>query len=325
MENLLPGEHPVHVAPDGVDLAVVEDESVGVGPLPGGVGVGGEAGVDAGNGAAVLLVLQIQVEPAQLIHQEHALIHNGPAGQGGDVGVVVGLLKDPAGDVQLPVKVQPFLHPLRAADKGLLDVGHLVQRLLAQDFRVDGHLAPAQKLHALLGHNDLEHLLGLVAPQGVLGEEEHAHAVIPLAAQLNAQFGRLRGEKAVGDLEQNAHAVAGLSLGVPAGPVLQLFHNAQGVVYRLVTLTPLDVYHHADAAGIVLKLGIIEALLVIALLSILSLHTHSLPSRSCYGLAAGVRPVGMAARRPDYVRCRLPYHSTEDTCPSMEDYPKNEG
>ena len=75
--GLLPGQHAVGVAPDGVDLAVVQDQAIGVRPLPAGGGVGGEAGVHHGNGAFKLLLLQIQIEFAQLTHQEHALVHQG--------------------------------------------------------------------------------------------------------------------------------------------------------------------------------------------------------------------------------------------------------
>ena len=57
--GFLPGKHPVGVAPNGVDLAVVEDQTVGMGTLPAGGGVGGEPGVDHGDGAFVVLLLQI--------------------------------------------------------------------------------------------------------------------------------------------------------------------------------------------------------------------------------------------------------------------------
>ena len=57
VHGLLPGQHPARVAPDGIDLPVVEDEAVGVGPLPGGVGIGGEPGVDQRDGGRAVLTL----------------------------------------------------------------------------------------------------------------------------------------------------------------------------------------------------------------------------------------------------------------------------
>ena len=62
----------------------------------------------------------------------------------------------------------------------------------------------------------------------------------------------------MGDLEQDAHAVAGLALGVLAGPVLQLLHDLQGVVHRGVAPAAPDVHHGADAAGVVLKPWVVQ-------------------------------------------------------------------
>ena len=61
------------------------------------------------------------------------------------------------------------------------------------------------------------------------------------------------------DLQHDAHAVAGLALGILAGAVLQPFHDAQGIADRLVAPAALDVHHSADAAGIVLELRVIQA------------------------------------------------------------------
>ena len=60
------------------------------------------------------------------------------------------------------------------------------------------------------------------------------------------------------DLQQDAHAVAGLALGVLTGAVLQPLHDGQCIVHRLVAFTSLDVHHSADAAGIVLELWVVQ-------------------------------------------------------------------
>ena len=87
VHGLLPGQHTVNVALNGVDLSVVEKKPVGVGPLPAGEGVGGKAGVYQRQGRTAALVLQIGVEAAQLLHKEHALVYDGAAGERGNVGV----------------------------------------------------------------------------------------------------------------------------------------------------------------------------------------------------------------------------------------------
>ena len=185
--GLLTGEHGVHVATDGVDLAVVENEPVGVRPVPAGRGVGGEAAVNHADGGLVVLVLQIRVELPQLLDQKHALIHDGAAGQAAHIGLLAGLLEHPARHIQPPVKSDPGLHSRRLSHKRLPDAGHTVPRLLPQILRAHRHLPPAQEGQPLLFTDDLKKLLRLIALQFLLGEEEHAHAVFPLRAQGNAR------------------------------------------------------------------------------------------------------------------------------------------
>ena len=93
----------------------------------------------------------------------------------------------------------------------------------------------------------------------VLGEEEHADTVFPLVAQADVQLVGHLGEELVADLQHDAHAVAGLALGILTSAVLQTLHDAQGIADRLMALAALDVHHSADAAGIVLELRVIQA------------------------------------------------------------------
>ena len=75
------------------------------------------------------------------------------------------------------------------------------------------------------------------------------------------------------NLHHEAHAVAGFAAGVLAGAVLELFDDFERVVHGAVRLLAADADHRADAAGVVLKGGIIqrEPLVSVAL--------HKMPSR----------------------------------------------
>ena len=59
----------------------------------------------------------------------------------------------------------------------------------------------------------------------------------------------------MGNLQQNPNAITGLARGVLAGPVLQLFHDLQGVVHGFVALPSVDSYHRANTAGVVFPYG----------------------------------------------------------------------
>ena len=116
------------------------------------------------------------------MHQEHALVNQGAGGEGADVGLVVALLEDPADDIELPVKVQPLGNVLGALYKALPNGWHGLLGPAAQDFGIHRHLPPAQEGNALLGADHLAELLSLAALQPILGEEEHANAIVPGAA-----------------------------------------------------------------------------------------------------------------------------------------------
>ena len=277
---LLAGQHGVGVALDGVDLAVVQDEAVGVGAHPAGVGVGGEAAVHHADGRFIVGVLQVGVEQAQVVHEEHALVHDGAAGQAGHIGAVAGLLEHAAHDVELAVEVDALAHLGGLFDKALPDGGHTVAGFLAHGVRVHGHLAPGQKFQALFAGDHLEQLHGLGPQVFVLGEEEHAHAVFALVAQADVHFLGHFGEELVADLQQDAHAVAGLALGILTGAVLQPLHDGQCIVHGLVALAALDVHHSADAAGVVLKLWIVQAKGVFLLCKVFHRLSHPLSKSS---------------------------------------------
>ena len=66
----------------------------------------------------------------------------------------------------------------------------------------------------------------------------------------------------MGNLKQDTHPIAGLTGGVLAGAVLQLFHDLQGVVHRLVGGMAVNSNHRADAAGVVFPLGNIQSFLL---------------------------------------------------------------
>ena len=127
----LPGQHFIRIASDSVDFPVMHNKAVGMSPLPARIGVGGKPGVHHGNGRFVILILQIRKKGAQLPHQKHSFLGNGPAGQGGHIRIVIALLKDPAHNVQPPVKRQSSLQPLGPLDKSLHNTGHTGRRPLA--------------------------------------------------------------------------------------------------------------------------------------------------------------------------------------------------
>ena len=209
--------------------------------------------MDQGQGAPVVLRLEVQVEPAKLADQEHSFVDHGAGGQGDHIGPAVGLFKYPAGHEQAAVKVQPPGRPLRTAHKALPDSGHGGQGHGAEQPRIHWDLPPAQKGQPFPGADSLEARLLRPARFGRPGQKEHPYAVVPGIPKADAQLLPHPAEEGVADLEHDADAVADLPGGVLPGPVLQLLHDGQGVVHHAVAGDPVDADHRTDAAGVVLK------------------------------------------------------------------------
>ena len=79
-DRRLARRHPVDVAAQRVDLAVVRDHTVGVGERPSRESIGGEPLVHERERALEIPVTEIGIIGAELVGQEHALVDDGAAG-----------------------------------------------------------------------------------------------------------------------------------------------------------------------------------------------------------------------------------------------------
>ena len=128
-QERLAGLHPVDVAVEGVDLAVVRDVVVRVRTFPAREGVGREARVDKREGGVHRRVGEVAEILTDLFGHEHALVDDGAAGQGarvvelvlaGGADLVVGLL---AQDKEFTFEVLIGGAIGRATEEGLSDDG----------------------------------------------------------------------------------------------------------------------------------------------------------------------------------------------------------
>ena len=256
--RLLAGAHAVEVAADGVDLAVVQKQTLRVRLGPAGKGVGGKAGVDHRQRRGVVRILQIVVKGAQLRHQHHALVDDGAAGEGTDVGAGLLLFKLAAEDVEAAVERFPGGGVRGPGEEALADAGHGAPRRGAQQFRAAGHVAPAKHAKPLCRRQRIENAARVVRGDPVVRQEEHAHGVFAFPAEKNARLRRPAGKEHVRQAREDAHAVAGGARGVAAGAVRQPFDDGQRVGYGAVRGLTAQVDHRAHAAGSVLHLRVVE-------------------------------------------------------------------
>ena len=263
----LPRRHPVAVAAQRVDLAVVGDHAIGMRQRPGREGVGREALVHQRERADEIRLVQVGIVGAELVGEEHALVDHGAArhrdrviAEGAPLAHGVeaaryGLAQDVEAALEL------VLGDLASA---LADEDLLVHRLgrldrLAERRIVGRHVAPAEELHAFGGDLLGVDLPDFLPPVFLRRHEQHADGVCAGSRQREAELRRLPGEERVGNLHQDAGAVAGARVGADRAAMLEIDEDRERILDDLVGLAPLDVGDEADAAGILVERGIVEA------------------------------------------------------------------
>ena len=178
MHGFFPGLHPVMVAPDGVDFAIVQQHPLRMGLAPGREGVGGKAGMHQGHLRGIAHVLEIVVEGAQLADQHHALVHDGFAGQGADIGIRILLFKHPAQNIEPPVKIRAGGDGSGTIQKALPDAGHGAAGSGAQLGRMAGHVPPAKNSQSFRNGQLLKNAADVFHAHLIFRQEKHPHAVI---------------------------------------------------------------------------------------------------------------------------------------------------
>jgi hypothetical protein len=268
IDRRLAGRHPVDVATQRVDLAVMGDHAVGMRELPGREGVGGEALVHERNGALEALVLQVGIVVPELAHEHHALVHDGARGQADGIvaggapvlHVVDGVGDDLAGQEQAALERLLVVHSLALADEDLAVQGLGRLHALAEVARIHRYVAPAQEVQALIRDGLADDLLDELEALRVARHEQVADAIFALLGQPDAELGAFGREEAVRDLDQDAAAVAHLRVCAHGAPVVEVEENLQALLDDAVGPAVLHVGDEADAAGILLMGRIVEPL-----------------------------------------------------------------
>ena len=262
-DQRLAGPHPVLVAGDGVDLAVVGDPPERVGQRPGREGVGGEPRVHDAQRAGQPIVLQVKVKRLELRGGQHALVDEGLTGKAWEVnGFAARAVL--AGTLGAEFMLGPLAHHIRAAleihagsagDEHLTEGRHRVAGQGTQRRLVGGHVAPAEHLQSL-GLDDLLHRLA--GRRGVLGrlrQEGDAGGVTAVVGQVKIDH---RAQELIGHLQQDARAVAGVRFGALGTAVFQVQQGRDGLVDDVAAAATVHIRHHRHTARVMLERGVVQ-------------------------------------------------------------------
>ena len=264
--------HPVHIAANRVDLAVMRDQTKRMGQTPAGKGVGREALVHEAERRNAIGIAQIVEEAVDLIAQEQALVDDRAAGkarqiQVGQAGQIVLLsqlakrvLHLLADDEELALKSVLIRAIVAARDDRLLDNRHRIDHRFAEAVQGSGNIAPANQALALFFNERFKALRDEAARRLVLRHEAHRHAVIARLGQIEAVFLGPFAQQGIGNLQQNSGAVAQKGIRANRAAVVDTFKDFKRLAHNCVALFALDMSDHTYAAGVVFVSRVVKTL-----------------------------------------------------------------
>ena len=270
LERGAAGEHPVAVAEQRVDFAVMCDGAEGLGDAPVGQRVGRVALVEEGERGGGARIGQVGVEAAQLRGDHQALVDDGAGGERDDVGLGEGVggvalgggadfgLGAAAGEVEQALEVG-LGELLGAAHNDLFDLGQATQGGFAEHIGIAGDAAPAEHFEAGALQRGVDDRAGAVG--AVVGQEDHAEreaAALAVGGRA-AEPLEVGGVGVPGDFDGDARAVAGVGVGVDGAAVGEADDAGDGLLDEFVRAHAVDSRDKARAAGVAEALRVIEA------------------------------------------------------------------
>ena len=224
--------HPVVVAFDGVDLAVVGDITVGVGQGPLGEGIGGKALVHKTQSRDTTRVGQVIEIGAHLVSEQETFVDHGARRHARHV-ILFGVFEFEVLDGRaggFADQVELSLERILNNDVVAATNEHLPNERLLGTHRgghghvfVDGHIPPTEHHLARVHDGSLHLLLAGLLGRLLLGQENHAHTVLPHGRELHTLQGHLFAVQGVGELNQNSGTVSHQFVGAHGTTVIEVF------------------------------------------------------------------------------------------------------
>ncbi len=212
---------------------------------------------------------KFRVKLSHLFGHQHSLVNNGPVGKAGNVekfaafgfGVANFIFRTLADHIKFALKRHRVGKLGVAGHKNLFH-----NRFFGTCGRPHGriislNLSPAEKLVALFLNNTLNNFLGVLALILVGRKEHHPNAVLTFFRKINTDACTGFFKKQVRDLNEDTSPVTRVGFTAAGSTVPEVIKNSERLLNDFVGFLALDVGHKTDAAGIVFKLRVVQALL----------------------------------------------------------------
>ncbi len=214
------------------------------------------------------LVAQVREVGWHLAGREHALVDDRPRGHRADVELLSALDRlahraggELAGHEEASLELDLGVAADRAGHDDLPDGRLPGDGRGAQGAVVGGHLAPAQDLQPQLVEGALEVEANPVMGVRVARQEALADGVVARSREGDAELRALPQEEGVGQLNEDASAIARGLLGAAGAAVVEVRQDVDALADDVVRDDVVEISHEADAARIVLEPGVVESLL----------------------------------------------------------------
>src|SRR5262249_23272640 len=223
-------------------------------------GVGREALVDERERRDEQRIRQVVVEGRDLLGEEEPLVGDRPRGEARDVEALAvaearganGGLDALADHVELALERLLVARVTAGADEHLPHGGEDRPRERSRRLRVDRHPAPAEHDPALLGDDLLDDRRTGPLLVGLGRQEDHADAVPVGRRQRDARRRALPAEERIGDLHQDAGAVARQRITAAGAAVREVLEHGERLPDDVVRALALHVDDESDAARVAL-------------------------------------------------------------------------
>ena len=165
-----------------------------------------------------------------------------------------------ADDEELALKRIGHHHTGAAPDKHLPDHRLDFARRIGDVGIVHRHVAPAEQHLPLVLDRTLDLVFAGQTRCRLARQKHHADPVLPGLGERHALLGHFFAEEAIGNLNQDAGAVAELRVEARRAAMREVAQNRHALLDDRVRLPPLDVRDEADAAGVVLVCRVVQTL-----------------------------------------------------------------
>ena len=253
--------HPVDIAAQRVDFAVVRDVAKRMSERPTRECIRAEALMDYRQRRLHARIREIGKIDLDLLRREHSLINNGVRRQAVEIRLGRRFFNSFANQVKLSFKFSGRPDVRILLNENLLEYRFHCFRRVTDRGIVCGHGPPSQQSLSCPHDGRFDDFFAPACRRRIPRKENHSNAVASRRRQSEAQFLAFALVKLMRNLHQDSGSVACVCLATFGSAMLQVHENLEGPPHNLVRFPAGNIDHETDSTTVMFELGIVQPLL----------------------------------------------------------------